>query len=464
MFGNRSYPPGPRDGRLGLTLGNRMQRNPLAFALEVAREFGDYAYVRLAWIQLYFVHRPELIREVLATKIKSFRKLRRQMRALSKVEGNGLVVADTEPWARHRPVVQGAFHARHFSRYADLTVERTRRRLERWRPGEAFDVSVEMNELALEIVAKIVFDVDWSNEASRLREAVQIIRQDMVLDATAAIPLPDWLPLPRKFRLRRALRTLDDLLWGRIRERRTDPSGDKNDMLAIMLAAASSLRPSDGRPISDAEIRDEAATLFVAGHDTTSATLAWFWYAIARNPHVEERIVREIDAVLGDRPASIDDVPRLKYLEMAVKESMRLHPAAGFLFGRETTEEVELGGYRLPKKAWVFISPHVVHRDARLWPNPETFDPERFSPERIGDIPAYAYIPFGGGPRICMGNSLAIVEIVLLTATVLQRYRLELEPANLTVEPEIEVVSRPKGKLMVRAIPRRATSGVAKVA
>src|SRR5438093_3785680 len=165
-----------------------------------------------------------------------------------------------------------------------------------------------------------------------------------------------------------------------------------------MLAAASKVHPD--APITDAEIRDEAATLFVAGHDTTSAALAWFWYLLSQHPEAERRVLQEVDTVLGDRPAASDDVPRLRYLEMVVRESMRLYPVAGFLFGREAVEEVELGGYTLPRGSWVFIAPYIVHRDKRLFPNPEVFDPERFAPGRSDTIPPYAYIPFGGGPRI----------------------------------------------------------------
>src|SRR5262245_33446518 len=196
------YPPGPTDGLLGVTFHRKLQENPLRFAVEVARQYGDFAYVRLAWVQLFFVNRPELIREVLVTKVKSFRRLPRQMRALSKVQGQGLVVAEGEPWARHRPLVQTAFHARHFEKYAATIVEHTVRRMNGWKPWQPFDLGPEMNELALEIISKLVFGEDWSRQASALRESIQIIRRAMVREATASIVLPDWLPLPSKLRLK----------------------------------------------------------------------------------------------------------------------------------------------------------------------------------------------------------------------------------------------------------------------
>lgn len=225
-------------------------------------------------------------------------------------------------------------------------------------------------------------------------------------------------------------------------------------MLGRMVATARGLNPE--HPITDQEIRDEATTLFVAGHDTTSAALTWFWYALGSNPAVAWRVREEVDAALGDRPATFADLSRLKYTEMAVKESMRLYPAAGFLFGREAVEDVELGGCRMRRGAWIFISPYVVHRDLRCFPNPEMFDPERFAPGRIDEIPPYAYLPFGGGPRICIGSGMATMEVVLVAATVLQQYDLAFAPDQGEAEPELTVVLRPKGGLRMKLTARRA--------
>lgn len=446
---NGKYPPGPRDGLFGITFHRPLQADPLGFVSKVAREYGDFAFLRVGWVRLYLVNRPELIREVLATRTKSFRKLGKQMRALRKIEGDGLVVSDGDIWSRHRPVVQGSFHARHFGRHARTIVDTTLRRLESWKPDEPFDLSAEMNELAMEIIARVVFDVDLAEQVARLRNFVHVFRGAMQREMSAPIPLPDWIPLPGKIRQRRALKAVDDLIWEMIRERRA--SGVfKNDMLGQMLAANPVVHPNS--PLSDAEIRDEAATLFVAGHDTTSAALAWFWYCLASNPDVEAKVMREIDTVVGERPPTDQDVPRLKYLDMVVKESMRLFPAAGFLFGRETVEDVELGGCTLKRGSWVFMSPFVVHRDARNYPNPEVFDPERFAPGRIDEIAPYSYIPFGGGPRICIGNSLATMQIILMATTILQRYRVVLDQGP--PELELEIVLRPRGGLRMRAEPR----------
>ena len=242
---------------------------------------------------------------------------------------------------------------------------------------------------------------------------------------------------------------MDDLIWKQIREHRKIGLV-RTGMLAQMLEAAAAVHSDP--PITDAEIRDQAAMLFIAGHDTTSAALAWFRYLLSQYPEVERRVLHEVDTVIGERPAVNDDVPKLSYLEMVVRESMRLYPVAGFLYGREAVEDVQLGGFTLWRGSWVFIAPYIVHRDARLFPNPEVFDPDRFAPGRIDEIRPNSFIPFGGGPRICAGNRLALMQIVLLAATILQRFRIVLDPAP--PEKELGILLRPKEALLMCALAR----------
>lgn len=445
------YPPGPRDRIFGLSYLRQFRTSPVAFVSDVARKYGDYAYARVGWFRVYFINRPELVREILATKAKSFHKLRRQAKSLRAIEGDGVVVSEGARWREHRPMVQPAFHSAHFDRYARLIVEHAARRAATWPVETTFDMSEAMNHLALEIIARLVFDVDWSGQAARLRQAVEVFREYMQREMGSLIRLPDWLPLPGKLRQRRAVRAMDEMIWDLIRRGRASGSPGV-DMLSRMMAAA---RGSDAaRPITDREFRDEAATLFVAGHDTTSTALGWLWYVLARDAEAQRRVREEVDTVLGGRTATYADLPRLRHLEMAVKESMRLYPAAAFLFARQAIEDVEIGGHVIRKGGWIFISPYVMHRDARAFPDPETFDPDRFAPGRVESIPDYAYIPFGGGPRICIGSALAIMEVVLVAATVLQRFHLSLAPEQGEAEPEVEVVLRPRGGLRMRLTPR----------
>jgi cytochrome P450 len=447
----QKYPPGPRDGLCGITFYGRFRQAPLEFATEVARQYGDFAFVRIGWVRVYFVNRPELIREVLVTKAKSFRKERRQMDTLSMLEGQSVNTAEGAIWRRHRPVVQSAFHARHFDRFARVFVDYARRRAQRWTPGVVFDMAEDMKDLALEIIAKVLFDVDWADRAARLREAVHVFRTYMQVEICRPIVLPEWLPLPGKIRQRRAVREIDEMIWDVIRRRRASAEVGE-DLLSLMLAAAHTVK--DGPPISDREIRDEAVTLFVAGYDTTSASLAWFWYLLAKHPEVEQRVLREVDQVLGDRPATLDDLHQLRFLGRVVKESMRLYPASGFLFGREALEDVDLGGFTLRRGSWVLISPYIIHHNADYFENPEVFDPDRFAPDRVDRIPAYAHMTFGAGPRTCIGNQFAVIEATLIAASVLQRYRLELDPTQPPVEAMLEIVLRPRGSVRMRAVPR----------
>jgi cytochrome P450 len=314
-----------------------------------------------------------------------------------------------------------------------------------------FDIVEESNQLALEIIAKTLFDVDWSDRAARLRDAVHVFRTEMQKEISRPVVLPDWLPLPGRLRQRRAVREVDRLIWELIRERRS-AGGGHGDMLSVMLSATRG--GADGAPVPERVIRDEATMLFIAGHDTTSAALAWFWYLLAQHPEVETRVLREVDDVLGGRLATAADVPRLRYLELAARESLRLYPPSAFLYTREAVEDVELGGYTVPRGSWVIISPYVVQHDPRNFKDPEVFDPERFAPGRADAIPPYAFLPFGGGPRVCTGSAFALAEMAVVAATVLQRFRLVLEPGQPAVEPRLEIVLRPRGSVFMRAVPR----------
>jgi cytochrome P450 len=443
--------PGPSDRRFGLSFVDLIRRDPLAFAMRMARDHGDFSLLRIAWVHIYFVSRPALIREILVTRVGKFQKATRQMRALRKVEGDGLVVSENPIWERHRPVVQGSFHHRHFENYAQIVVESTRRRLDQWPQNESFDVAADANEMALDIMARVVFGVDLTEQAAELRDAVHAFRVEMMREVSNYFVLPDWLPLPGKIRQKRAIRKIDNLIWSLIRDRQQNGS-DQLDMLSQILAAVTN-RPDLG--VTVPEVRDETATLFIAGHDSTSASLAWFWYAVTSNSQVQDRIIDEVDR-LGGKIVEFADIARLKYLEMAVKESMRLYPATGLLYSREPKEDIELGGHRLKRGSWIFIAPIVVQRDPAYFPDPEKFDPERFAPGRENDIVPYSFLNFGAGPRVCVGRNLATMEITLVAATILQRFRMVLDQGK--PEPELEVFLRPKGGLRMTAIPRLTAS------
>jgi len=446
------YPAGPSNRLLGLSLARRFRHHPLEFITEIGRTYGDLAYFQLGPLRAYFVNQPRLIREVLVTKHKHFCRPKWITKGLAKIDGNGLVLSDGDFWLRQRRLVQPAFASRRFGPYATATVDYTLEMLERWSNGGALDVAEEMTQLTLRIIGKTLFGVELSSQLTTISQAERIISASYVAEAGNPFALPDWLPLPGKRRKRWAIRTLDQLVRGFIRERRASGQ-DHGDLLSMLLLAVD--EEGDGRGMTDEQARDEAITLFNAGHDTTAAALAWVWYMVATHRAVEERLIDEVDSVLGGSPPTLADAGRLPYVEMVIKESLRLYPPTWSLVPREVVDPIELDGYPIARGSWVYIFPYVTQRDSRFFKDPEKFDPERFSPVRSDEIPQHAYIPFGGGPRVCIGEKFAMMEMILIVATVLQKVRVKLAADQGAIEPEPLIAIRPKGGLRV-AISRRA--------
>src|SRR5262249_13136468 len=317
------YPPGPRDWFFGLTIGLRSLREPLVFLQEMARLYGDIAYVHVGPYRSYVINHPDLIREVLVAKGKSFLKWEAQKRVFRKIDGNGLINSEGDFWLRQRRLIQKAFHHRRLGRYAEKAVELTGRRLDRWTAGAALNLDREMSELALEIAGETLFGVDLREYAAWLGVTTEVLRETFIREFLAPLPLPDWLPLPSKRRMRRAIRELDQFITGIIRDRRA-LGEDKGDLLSMLLLAVD--EQGDGTGMTDQQARDEAVTLFNAGHDSTSAALAWTCYFIARDPGLQERLHNEVEEVLGKRVATFEDLPRLTFADAVVKESLRICP------------------------------------------------------------------------------------------------------------------------------------------
>jgi cytochrome P450 len=445
------YPPGPRDWFFGLSIGLRSLREPLAFLQEMARDYGDIASIRIGPFHSYVINHPNLIREVLVTKGKSFVKWEAQKRVFRKIDGNGLINSEGDFWLRQRRLIQKAFQHRRLGRYAEMIVALTRRRLDRWTAGALINLDPEMSELALEIAGETLFGVDLRDQSAWLGETAEVLRETFIREFLAPVPLPDWLPLPSKRRMRRAIGKLDAFITGIIRDRRASGE-DRGDLLSMLLLAVD--EQGDGTGMTDQQARDEAVTLFNAGHDSTSAALAWTCYFLARDPGVQERLRKEVEAVLGERAATYEDLPRLTFTDTVVKESLRICPPTSALFARQAITEVEIGGYWLARGGLVSLSPYVTQRDPRWFPKPERFDPDRFGPGRVEDIPEYAYFPFGAGPHVCIGNTFAMMEITLIVATLVQRFQLELGPGQEDLQPELKVSLRPRGGVWVKPIER----------
>ncbi|MDQ3917501.1 MAG: cytochrome P450 [Acidobacteriota bacterium] len=415
-----AVPQGPKGGRV---LGNMREfnRDTLGFIERCAREFGDVVLTRFLYMPAYFLFNPEHIEYMLATGAKNFVKaVSLRSPFFLRLVGDGLVTSDGEFWRRQRRLAQPAFHRDRVASYGETMVAFTGRALARWRDGQTIDAHEEMMLLTQAIVAQTLFSADVSTEAREIGEALSRIVRPFSSQATVKWILDNRLPTPGHLRFNRAVQKIDRFVYRIIGERRASGQ-DTGDLLSMLLRA----QDEDGSRMTDRQLRDEVMTLFLAGHETTALALTWAWYLLARNPEAEEKLHAELGEVLGGRAPSVEDLPRLRYCEWVVKESLRLYPPA-YAVGREAVRDCEVGGYRIPEGMQVFAFQWAVQRDARWYDEPEAFRPERWREEVAARLPKFAYFPFGGGPRQCIGNSFAMMEAVLILATIARRFRLRL--------------------------------------
>jgi cytochrome P450 len=432
---NRSFPPGPTSRFPGELL-LRTRRDNLQFLIDLARDHGDVAGLRIGRERVVLLNHPDAIRDVLVTHQKNFLKGKALERARI-ILGNGLLTNEGEDHLRQRRMMQPAFHRDRIASYATTMVEQAANVRDRWHQGEAFDAHHAMMALTLAVVGKTLFSADIEGEASEIGEALTTVLDSFNRMMLPWSPLLFRLPLPRSLRFHRARRRLDATIYRLIAERRA--SGvDAGDLLSMLLLATDT--EGDGGGMTDTQLRDEAMTLFLAGHETTANALTWAWYLIARNPDVEQRLQAEVDA-LAHEP-TFDDLPRLEYTRRVVAETIRLYPPA-YAIGRRAIGAYMIGAYELPARTLVLVSPYLVHRDGRWWPEPERFDPERWSPDQVAARPKFSYFPFGAGTRICIGEQFAWTEAVLVLATIAQRWRLWLAPKQrIALHPQITLRPR----------------------
>ncbi len=436
------FPPGPAGGLWGWSLISRLRRDPLKLLSQLAGSYGDLSSFAAGPFHLVFVNHPDLVREVLVTKHKAFRKDPRLVRLLRQIDGEGLINSEGEFWLRQRRLVQPAFAPARLAGYARVVVDFADQLGQSWQAGAELDIDQAMTHLTLRIIAKTLFDVELTGQAAHLGEAVAVVSETIQREAGQIVRWPDWLPTRAKRRKRWAIRTLQGLIEGIVRQRRQSP-GEQGDLLAMLLAATDI--EGDGKGMSDVQVRDEAMTLFNAGHDSTAAALAWTWAMLAQHPDIQLRAATEARQMLGDRAATFDDLPALNFTTAVVKESIRLYPPTWLMMARQVVQPVELSGYCLPAGTLVYISPWMIHHDARFFPDPWRFDPERFVSDRAATIPQYAWIPFGGGPHVCIGNTFATMEMVLVLATLLRRWSVRLAPQQGPLVPEPRIAIRPRG-------------------
>jgi cytochrome P450 len=429
-------PPGPKGKFLTGNIGD-MRRDALAFFSRCAREYGDVACFRMGLTRIYLISQPRLIEDILITHSKNFTK-HFGIRVLSSALGNGLLTSEGEFWRRQRRLIQPAFSRERITRYASIMVELTDRLTAGWRDGATREMQADMTRLTLEIIARAMFGADVSAQAVVVGESVGIMAEGLVRRFQSIFRLPPVIPTPSNLRHRQCAQRIDAILYDIIRNRRASKEfGD--DLLGMLIRACDE---DDGTQMTDQQLRDEAITLFVAGHDTTALTLTWGLYLLARHPEAAGALEKELDQVLAGRAPGSDDLPRLRYTEMVVREIMRLYPAA-YVIGREALAPFDAGAYRIPAGATILMSQWVVHRDPRWFDEPERFRPERWADGLERRLPKFAYFPFGGGPRVCIGNHFALIEAVLALAAIARNWRASVPAGEGPVSARPLVTLRP---------------------
>jgi cytochrome P450 len=434
------FPPGPERGALDGVF-SPFRRDPLNFLAAAAREYGDIVGLRFLHFRTYLIVHPDYIEDVLVHHPRKFVK-GRVLQANKRIFGNGLLTSEGDFWLRQRRLAQPAFHRARIAAYANTMVEYAERMVAAWQDGEERDAHQEMMQLTLQIVGKTLFDADVSSDAHEIGKTITLLL-DFSSDFRRLIFTPKWLPTPRNIQTTLAIRRLNKIVYRMIAERRAS-GRDAGDLLSMLLAA----RDEDGSQMDDRQLRDETLTLFLAGYETTANLLAWTWWLLATHPSVEKKLQAELDAVLGGRAPTMDDLPRLVYAGQVITESLRLYPPAWGM-ARLAIADHEIAGYQVPAGTGLAIAQWITQRDPRWFEAPEEFLPERWAGDLQKRLPRFAYFPFGGGPRQCIGNMFALMEGTLVLAAVAQKFRLILMP-DAQIVPMASITLRPKNGVPVR--------------
>ena len=441
-------PPGPN---LGFVDGFRtFRRDALGFLLRTARTYGDVAWFRVGPYDLYLLSHPDHVRDVLVAGHHAVVKSRILQEA-RKILGDGLLTSEGDSHKRNRRLLQPVFHHQRIETYGEVMADYASRASGRWNDGAEVDLHAELMALTLAIVGKTLFGTDV--EEADAHQVADSLGTMLGLYDRFFLPFAQYLerlPLPSNRRFWRAKDSLDEVVFGLIRDRRSE--GDRGDLLSMLLAA----RDGDegrGGAMSDQQVRDEATTIFLAGHETTAIALTWTFYLLSQSPEVEERLRWELDKVLGDRVPTPADLPELPYTRRVLSESLRLYPPA-WTMGRTLIADLPVGGYVVPAGATALLSQYVIHHDPRWYPDPWRFDPDRWEPEAVAARPKYSFFPFGAGPRMCIGEDFAWMEGMLVLATIARRWRFRLMPGQ-TIALDPRITLRPKYGMRMRVEGRR---------
>jgi len=409
--------------------------DPLAYFSGIVHKYGDIVGVRILTFRVFILNHPDYIEDVLVNHPRKFIK-GRILKANKRVFGQGLLTSEGDFWLRQRRLAQPAFHRARIAGYASTMVEYTERLLDEWRDGEERDLHSEMMRLTMQIVSKTLFDANVERDAQDVGRSLERLLE-IGANFRRTLFVPQWLPTPTNIRLELAVRQIEKVLYRIIAQKRAS-GRDAGDLLSMLLAA----QDDDGSGMTDKQLRDEAITIFLAGHETTANALSWTWWLLAQNPAIEAKLHEELRTLLGGRAPSLDDLPKLVYTNHVITESMRLYPPA-WGTARTAIEDHEIAGYKVPRGSGVSFSQWSVQRDPRWYEAPEEFRPERWEGDLMKRLPRFAYFPFGGGPRQCIGNSFALMETALILATIAQKFRFRLVAGH-PVVPLASITLRPR--------------------
>ena len=446
-------PPGPKGHWL---LGNVLDflDDPLGHQRRIAAEYGDIVRLRTFIWQAYFINHPDYVKYVLQDNARNFSKQMGEYKRLGWVLGDGLLTSDGDHWLRQRRLMQPAFHRSRIEGYGRLMTQATVEMLDDWTTATApLDIAAEMMRLTLRIVSEALFDLDISGQANLIGDSFHIVNEYLSQVAENPLSPPRWFPNQRNRQFNQAVRSLKQAVDEIIAARRQRP-GDSGDLLAMLMAARDE---ETGEGMSDQQLRDEVMTLMLAGHETTANALSWTFYLLSEHEAVWQKLQAELDQTLRDpatgrpRLPTVADLAQLPYTRQIIEEALRLYPPA-WSIARMTVADDQIGEYPIKAGTAVYISPYAIHRHPAFWNNPDTFDPDRFTPERAAGRPRYAYIPFIGGPRQCIGNNFAMIEAQLILAAVSQRYRLKMVPGH-PVVPQPLITLRPQYGLKMTLAP-----------
>jgi len=425
----------------------RSRRDPLGFLCDGLRRYGDVFRFQIGPLVFHQLAHPDHVKHVLLDHAKNYPRSWHYDRA-GVVVGAGLVTTEGPAWRRLRRMAQPSFHAQRVAALAGVMTAATDAMRQRWLAyawtGEPLDVAAEFVTLTLRIVGRALLGIDLGGEADQIGPAMTTALAYLEYRLANLLSLPLSVPTPRNLRARRALATLDAIVFAIIARRRSAPEAERDtgDLLAMLLATKDE---ETGSGLTDRELRDQVLTFIGAGHETTAVALAWTLYLLSQHPEAETRLRAEVAEVLGDRTPVAGDLPRLAYTRQVIEESLRLYPPVYALI-RDVKANDEIGGFSIPARSMVILSPYVTHHHPAVWPDPETFDPDRFTPERCALRPRFAWYPFLGGPHQCIGQELALMEITLVVAMLVQSFRFHLAP-GFHVEPQPMLSLRPRGGL-----------------